>query len=890
MVVYHEDELMHFGILRKSGRYPWGSGGDVPQRSRTFLDTINQHKKDGWSDKDICEAYSDRETGIIMRAVDLRALNTIAKAEWKASQIAQVQRLKDAGNSPEAIAKRLDIPASTVRSYLKPGADDKQKKLYATANMLRKEVDEKRLLDVSKGTEAYMNISKERLDVAVAMLKEEGYRLHYIKETQIGTGKDTTKKVLTPGDVTGSEVWKNRADIQTIKMESPDYGENYYGLQPPIPVHPKRVAVVYGDEGGSTKDGVIYLRPGVKDLQMNGKLYSQVRIQIGDDHFMKGMAIYKDDLPEGIDILFHTNKRRADNPDKLDVLKSLKEDEDNPFGAMVNQVKGPDGKVTSALNLIHEQGDWKDWNNAIASQVLSKQSPKLAKQQLNMTMENRLNQFEEIKNLTNPTVRKKLLEDFADSTDSAAVHLHAAALPRQGWHVILPVDSLKDGEVYAPNYRDGETVALIRYPHGGTFEIPELRVNNKHSDSRRMIGSASQDAIGINSKVAQRLSGADFDGDSVLVIPNNNRQIKSSPALKELEHFEPRETYREYPGMKVITNDRKQQEMGNVSNLITDMTIRNASHAEIARAIKHSMVVIDAENHRLNYKQSAIDNGIASLKAKYQEGTKGGASTIISAARSPVRVPERRERRASEGGPIDPVTGKKMYTPTNRSFVTEDGKTVFRTTKSTRLAEADDAHTLSSGTPIEVIYADHSNRLKALANQARKEILATPRAETSPTSKKAYAKEVESLNVKYTKALMNAPLERRAQAIANGVLRDKKAQNPDMDKELEKKIKYQALESARKRTGASKSRITFTQEEWDAIQAGAISDSKLSSMLDHADMKNVRELATPQSRKLMTPTKMNRAATMLASGYTRAEVAEHFGVSLTTLDNSLGSS
>lgn len=67
--------------------------------------------------------------------------------------------------------------------------------------------------------------------------------------------------------------------------------------------------------------------------------------------------------------------------------------------------------------------------------------------------------------------------------------------------------------MYAPNYKDGETVALIRYPHGGTFEIPILTVNNKQAEGKRVLGNTPADAIGINSKVAGRLSGADFDGD-----------------------------------------------------------------------------------------------------------------------------------------------------------------------------------------------------------------------------------------------------------------------------------------------------------------------------------------------------------------------------------------
>src|SRR5690606_21658099 len=102
---------------------------------------------------------------------------------------------------------------------------------------------------------------------------------------------------------------------------------------------------------------------------------------------------------------------------------------------------------------------------------------------------------------------------------------------------------------------------------------------------------------------------------------------------------------REYPayeGMPKMTAKQKQSEMGKVSNLITDMTIKGANTNEIARAVRHSMVVIDAEKHNLNYKQSAIDNGISQLKQKYQGGADKGASTLISRTTSEQRVPTRK--------------------------------------------------------------------------------------------------------------------------------------------------------------------------------------------------------------------------------------------------------
>ena len=158
--------------------------------------------------------------------------------------------------------------------------------------------------------------------------------------------------------------------------------------------------------------------------------------------------------------------------------------------------------------------------------------------------------------------------------------------------------------------------------------------------------------------------------------------------------------------------------MGGVSNLITDMTLLGAPHKDIVRAIKHSMVVIDAEKHGLNYRQSAIDQGIPQLKEEYQGGKRKGASTLISRAGAEARVPQRELRKAKLGGSINRETGKLEYTPTGRHYIDKrTGKVVENTTKSKQLAETDDAHTLVSkaNTPIENLYADHANRLKTMA-------------------------------------------------------------------------------------------------------------------------------------------------------------------------------
>lgn len=882
-IIAEDDYLAHYGILRRSGRYPWGSGGNETesQRNKSFLDYVDGLRKQGLSEVEIAKGLGTSTT-------QLRAAKSLAVAQQRQERINMAQRLKDKGYSNVAIGKRMGIGESTVRNLLDPGLKDRNDVLETTASMLKDQVAQKKYIDVGGGVENHLGISQTKLNTSVAMLVEEGYTVHYVKVPQLGTGEMTSMKVLAPPDTSYSEVFKNRGEIKQITDFSDDGGRSYLGLQPPLSIDSKRVGIRYAEDGGGNADGVIYVRPGVEDISLGGANYAQVRIAVDGTHYIKGMAMYKPDLPAGVDLVFNTNKSPTGN--KLDALKSMKDDPDNPFGAVVRQiiVKDKDGKdrVTSAMNIVNEEGDWENWSKSLSSQMLSKQSPSLAKSQLDMTYERRKADFDEIMSLTNPAVRKKLLESYADDVDSAAVHLKAAALPRQGSHVILPVNSMKETEIYAPNYRNGESVVLIRYPHGGTFEIPELKVNNNHKEARSLLGQA-RDAVGINSKVAERLSGADFDGDTVLVIPNNSRKVKTSPALEALKGFDPKASYPAYEGMKVISPRTKQVQMGVVSNLITDMTIRGASTSELARAVKHSMVVIDAEKHKLDYKQSAIDNGIAQLKAKYQGGPKAGASTLISRASAEIRVPERKPRPAAEGGPVDIKTGRKVFVETGATFVNKNGKVVVKTTKSAKLAETPDAKTLSSGTPIEKIYADHSNKLKDLANQARKEAVTTRSTPYSPSAKAAYSKEVGSLNAKLNVALKNRPLERQAQLLANTVVSAKRQANPDMDNAELKKIKAQALNEARIRTGAKKQQIDISSNEWNAIQAGAISNNKLTQILNNSDLDKVKQLATPRQNTVMTAAKQTRAKAMLASGYTQSEVADALGVAVSTLKSSV---
>lgn len=922
-IVDAEAWLAHYGTPRHSGRYPWGSGGNAgaeSRRNKTFLDNVAILEKQGMPQKDIAQGL-----GITMQ--ELRDGKTIALAQQKQEKILRVQALADKGWGSSAIERRTGIPESTVRSLLKPGALDSTKVLDSITNMLKKEVEAKQFVDVGSNVNIGIGVSQTKFNAALTKLKGDGYNVHTVPLPQVGTSEKTNYKILVAPGVSQREAYLNRHNIRSIQEKSDDQGRSFLGIHTPISISSKRVQVRYAEDGGAESDGMMFVRPGVKDVSIGNSHYAQVRVAVDGTHFLKGMAVYKNDLPDGVDVVFNTNKSNTGN--KLDAMKPLKRkgdgsiDEQNPFGAtlkvggqIVETVNGKE-KVTSAMNILNEQGDWEGWSKKLSSQILSKQSPGLIKQQLDMTFEKKAQQFEDIMALTNPTVRRDLLHKFADSADSASVHLKAATLPNSAHHVILPISSMKPTEVYAPSLKNGTRVALVRSPHGGKFEIPELTVNNKNKEARELIGTDTTDAIGIHHSVAQRLSGADFDGDTVIVIPNNKGQIKSEPALKGLKDFDPQHAFPPYHGMKTIDggvyNEHTRQadygknpdgtartpaagnkgnEMGRITNLIADMSLQGASDEELARAVRHSMVVIDAEKHNLNYKESERANNIAQLREKYQGKKQGGASTIISRAGSQARVPNRKPRPASEGGFIDKATGRKMYVPTgevkldrNKQPVIDKktGKPELKTFVTKQLAVVDDAFQLSSGTKQEALYAEHSNRLKAMANNARKEAIHTQSIPYSDVAAKTYAKEVASLNSKLNVALENTPRERQSQVLARRTVAMMKAANPGMDKATEKKVKNQALAEARRRMQSKKERITPTQEEWHAIQAGAISNHKLEKILNNSDPEAIRNLAMPKTEVKMTPIKKSRARTMIASGATQAEVADALGVSLSTL-------
>lgn len=940
-----KEVLEHYGMPRRSGRYPWGSGDEPYQHSRDFLGRVEEMRKSGFT-------YTDSETGkrytgdnaiaksLGYSSTDFRTVYAIAKDARRTDDVATAKRLKEKeGMNVSEIGRKMGINESSVRSLLNSDRESRMKQARDTADFLKERVDSSRhgMIDVGNGVEKELRISKEKLDQALFMLQAEGhYEVYSGRFDQVtNKGQMTTQKVLCKPGTEHKDIYQ-LDKIDTVKdYISRDDGKTFEKkFHYPESMDSKRLKIRYAEDGGVERDGLVQLRPGVPDLSLGESRYSQVRIMVDNKKYIKGMAVYGDpkDFPPGVDVIFNTNKHK--DKSKLEVLKDIKSDPDNPFGSLIKdadqggQYWYTDKSGKKKLGLINkrsDEGDWTEWKDALPSQFLSKQTKSMAEKQLGIAKANKEEEFAEIMALTNPTIKKYYLNKFAQSCDSAAVHMKAAALPGQKYHVILPMTTMSDREVYAPNYADGTKLALIRYPHGGTFEIPIVTVNNKNREGIKMIGKTSVDAIGINSKVAERLSGADFDGDTVMCIPTGNGKVKvaNKPPLKELEGFDNK---LEYGTVMKIGPDKKEHyyrngnevqimkktdtEMGRISNLITDMTLLGADDHEIARAVKHSMVVIDAEKHKLDYKASEKDNNISALMKKYQGKARGGASTIVSRGSGEKDVVKR------QGTPKINQKGKDWYDPSRPEgaliyrkaddadyIVTKVNKRTGETTevvktrtqKSTKMAETDDAMTLVSERkhPMELVYAEYANSMKAMGNKARTEMVNTGKIAYNRDAKRKYENEVESLTEKLRKAELNTVRERTANRMAAATVAAKKKAAEDAGEKLKskdiKKAGQVALTKYREEVGsiARKERnIIINDKEWEAIQSGAISETTLKRILNNCDPDSLRQRAMPKESKTLTTAKVNRIKAMSAS-YTIAQIADKLGISTSTVSKYL---
>lgn len=939
--------LKHYGVKRKSGRYPWDPSLHLPKNYK-FIEDRDEMKKRGLSDNEIAKQMG-------LSTTVYRSKVTIAKEELKQYNMQRISKLQSEGMIIDDIAKTIGATGQTVRNYLdeikNPNKSARAQRVQteAVADTLEAAVKRSKYIDVGKGVEIQMGISKEKLKSGLNVLVESGeYEVHNLRIAQVTDKNNSTPvKVLTKKGVERSEIYKNMDKVRPVEEFAINGDARMFQqMERPKSIGWDRVHIRYaipeGQKGhgtnddGAMMDGAMFLRPGVKDLNLGKASYAQVRIAVGDTHYLKGMALYGTEemfkgIPKGTDIIFNTNKTANKTPQE--VLKELKKnpeggapiDGPNPFGATVkrqntlvdakgNPVYKPGVKdrfgnkvpQIGSVNIVNEEGDWGSWSKALSAQFLSKQPTTVVHERLKATMKQVQDEYESIQKVTNPVIKKQLMESFVSDLESKQVHMKAAAPKGLQGHVILPVPDMKENEVYAPNYKNGEKVVLIRYPHGGRFEIPELTVNN-NSVARKMISKDSPDAIGIHPKVAFKMSGADFDGDTTYVIPNNKGKFKSRDSLKELKNFDPN-MYADKPGtFTPITKSYQQTLMGIVSNLITDMTLQGAPSNEIARAVKHSMVVIDAEKHKLNYKRSAEENGIDALMKRYM-------THVDKVKYSDLERYNPKTRRVDKV--IDPDKLKKDLTPgkeyasastiisRHKQSVITDGyqvevpdpksksggtKMVWRNKKETYLVNmVKDANVFlgPNATKTEHHYADYINELKAFKNKVDSEMSDIKMPARDPKAAKIYAEEVLSMKDKVNQVKINRIKERQAQRMAEVSSKAEIARRSE-DEVLKKdeisRIKQQALNKARSMVGAERTPVTITDDEWDAVQSNAVSGTLLKELVSFMDDSQLKSLATPRANKQMTDARKSKAKALLANGYTIAQVAEALGVSSSTI-------
>ena len=939
--------LKHYGVKRKSGRYPWDPSLHLPKNYR-FIEDRDEMKKRGLSDNEIAKQMG-------LSTTVYRSKVTIAKEELKQYNMQRISKLQSEGMIIDDIAKTIGTTGQTVRNYLdeikNPNKSARAQRVQteAVADTLEAAVKRSKYIDVGKGVEIQMGISKEKLKSGLNALVESGeYEVHNLRIAQVTDKNNSTPvKVLTKKGVERSEIYKNMDKVRPVEEFAINGDARMFQqMERPKSIGWDRVHIRYaipeGQKGhgtnddGAMMDGAMFLRPGVKDLNLGKASYAQVRIAVGDTHYLKGMALYGTEemfkgIPKGTDIIFNTNKTANKTPQE--VLKELKKnpeggapiDGPNPFGATVkrqntlvdskgNPVYKPGVKdrfgnkvpQIGSVNIVNEEGDWGSWSKALSAQFLSKQPTTVVHERLKATMKQVQDEYESIQKVTNPVIKKQLMESFVSDLESKQVHMKAAAPKGFQGHVILPVPDMKENEVYAPNYKNGEKVVLIRYPHGGRFEIPELTVNN-NSVARKMISKDSPDAIGIHPKVASKMSGADFDGDTAYVIPNNKGKFKSRDSLKELKNFDPN-MYADKPGtFTPITKRYQQTLMGVVSNLITDMTLQGAPSNEIARAVKHSMVVIDAEKHKLNYKRSAEENGIDALMKRYM-------THVDKVKYGDLERYNPKTRRVDKV--IDPDKLKKDLTPgkeytsastiisRHKQSVITDGyqvevpdpksksggtKMVWRNKKETYLVNmVKDANVFlgPNATKTEHHYADYINELKAFKNKVDSEMSGIKMPARDPKAAKIYAEEVLSMKDKVNQVKINRIKERQAQRMAEVSSKAEIARRSE-DEVLKKdeisRIKQQALNKARSMVGAERTPVTITDDEWDAVQSNAVSGTLLKELVSFMDDSQLKSLATPRANKQMTDARKSKAKALLANGYTIAQVAEALGVSSSTI-------
>ena len=274
-----EDILMHYGMPRRSGRYPYGSGENPYQHSGDFLSRVQELKKSGMSETDIAKNMG-------LTTTQLRTQMSLAKDERRALQVATAKGLREKGYSLNEIADKMGFANdSSVRSLLNETSENRMNQAKATADVLRKLIEEKGMIDVGTGVERELGVSKEKLNQALYMLELEGYPIYGGGVPQVtNPGKQTNIKVICPPGTEHKDIYDFENVHSVRDYISYDNGESFRkSFEYPASMDSKRLQIRYADQGGVDKDGVIELRRGVKDLSLGDSHYRSEERRVGKE-------------------------------------------------------------------------------------------------------------------------------------------------------------------------------------------------------------------------------------------------------------------------------------------------------------------------------------------------------------------------------------------------------------------------------------------------------------------------------------------------------------------------------------------------------------------------------------------------------------------------------
>ena len=271
-----DDVLKHYGMPRRSGRYPWGSGENPYQRTGLFKGWVKDQKAAGISAKDIADVAKDAgcsneiilrslksakySPAEIMTAMDLnssryRAIDSIGSEEEKAERDALIRQYITVDQmSDTAIGKAMGLNESTIRSIRSKLDDDEKKGNMQTAEALKEALDrsEAGMLDIGKGSEYYIGVSRTRLKNAVAILQEQGYNVQYDKVNQPFSGEQTSLMILTKNDKDWKDVHNNLDKITPLGDFYCEDGSNgILKVKAPTSIDSKRFPHVFVDSSAA---------------------------------------------------------------------------------------------------------------------------------------------------------------------------------------------------------------------------------------------------------------------------------------------------------------------------------------------------------------------------------------------------------------------------------------------------------------------------------------------------------------------------------------------------------------------------------------------------------------------------------------------------------------